>query len=285
MQVLENWWQQNLPIVEALAPDTDSPQARPRNVYVMRSQLMQSIEQTLSQQSLLTSFQVRGAFASYMDDLKFDFKSIAASGWGAALIPDEEILQSQFPEVLQAQEQAQTRLAELQALFAAADEEDFEDIEDTGVINSEQVKVLKTRLKEAKAQAKLCKRDPGLGDANHWQQQAAQIESQLARHQALEEEAKALKATIKGIEAKREELVQSARDKISVDEARAIIAERLKKQLLETYQAYLRAEQRACIGAIENLWCKYAVTAKQIDAERDAASRQLQAFLVELGYE
>jgi type I restriction enzyme M protein len=36
---------------------------------------------------------------------------------------------------------------------------------------------------------------------------------------------------------------------------------------------------------IENLWGKYAVTARQIEAERDAASAQLQAFLVELGYE
>jgi len=54
---------------------------------------------------------------------------------------------------------------------------------------------------------------------------------------------------------------------------------------MNTYQAYLRADQRVCIKAIENLWGKYAVTAKEIEAERDAASQQLQGFLVELGYE
>ena len=48
---------------------------------------------------------------------------------------------------------------------------------------------------------------------------------------------------------------------------------------------YLRADQRACVAAIENLWRKYAVTAKQIEAKRDAAAVQLQKFLVELGYE
>jgi hypothetical protein len=31
--------------------------------------------------------------------LKADLKSIAASGWGPELIPDDEILASQFPEV------------------------------------------------------------------------------------------------------------------------------------------------------------------------------------------
>jgi type I restriction enzyme M protein len=54
--------------------------------------------------------------------------------------------------------------------------------------------------------------------------------------------------------------------------------------LFDSYRHYLRADQRACIAAIENLWSKYAVTAKQIEAERDEAAQALQAFLVELGY-
>jgi type I restriction enzyme M protein len=285
MQILEAWWQANLPIVEALAPDAKNQLALKRNVYVMRSSLLASIEKTLADQNLLTPFQVRGAFANYVDMLKADFKSIAASGWGPELIPDEDILQSQFPEILEELEQAQTRLAELQALFTAADEEDFEDADDTGVMNSDQVKSLKARLKEAKGMAKLCKRDPNMGDAAQHQREAAQIEAQLQRHKLLEDEVKTLRATIKGIESKRDELVQSARAKISIDEARIIIISRLRKLLMNTYQTYLRADQRACIKAIENLWSKYAVTAKTIEAEHDAASQQMQAFLLELGYE
>ena len=284
-QTLEAWWQTNLPIVEALAPDAANQEARPRNVYVMRSGLLSSIEQALAGQQLLTPFQVRGAFANYVDLLKADFKSIAASGWGAELIPDEDILQSQFPQVLEELEQAQTRLAELLALFAAADEEEFEDSDDTGVMNSEQVKSLKASLKEAKGMAKLCKRDPNLGDWTKHQHQAEQIEAQLQRHKTLEDEVRTLRATIKGIEGKRDELVQSARAKISTDEARKVIIERLRQTLMNIYETYLRSHQRACIKAIENLWGKYAVTAKAIEAERDVATQQLQAFLVELGYE
>jgi len=347
MDILENWWKVNLSIVEALAPDVDNESDIPCNVYEMRSKLLQSIEQALASQSLLTSFQIRGAFASYVDDLKADFKSIAASGWGPNLIPDDEILQSQFPEVLQEQEQASARLAELQALFAAADEEDFEDTEDVGVLPGEEVKSKKEELKtfnaEWKAQLKTVKslasnvftelkaadklpkgykkgyyctegltqktcefgnglRIIELADQqehpNEWSQplqeavdqgqhafnMARQIESSLARHKALEDEIKELRATIKAIENKRDELVASAREKISIDNARIVIVGRLKQMLLDTYQGYLRAEQRACIKAVENLWSKYAVTAREIEAERDAASQQLQAFLVELGY-
>ncbi len=348
MATLETWWQANLPIVEALAPDAENQQARPRNVYVMRSSLLASIEQALAEQNLLTPFQVRGAFANYVDVLKADFKSIAASGWGAELIPDEDILQSQFPEILEEQEQAQTRLAELQALFAAADEEDFEDSDDTGVLPGDEVKNKKEDLKictaDWKAQLKQIKalagnifielkaadllpkgakkghycsegltaKDPQFSNgqrilelanqAGHTTEyaeplneaieqgqmayeRAQSITTSLERHKALEDEVKTLRATIKGIEGKRDELVQSARAKISTDEARSVIIERLRQLLMNTYHAYLRADQRACIKAIENLWSKYAVTAKTIEAERDAASQQLQAFMLELGYD
>lgn len=285
MQQLGAWWQQHLPIVEALAPDADNQHATQRNVYAVRAALLEGIERTFAGQHLLTRYQVRGAFANFYQALASDLKSIAASGWGPELIPDDDILQSQFPQVLAELEAQHARLAELQALFAAASEEEFEDTEDSGVLPAEEVKALKASLKDAKGQAKLAKRDPTLGDWKAHQAEADRIEAQLKRHKALEDEAKTLKAQIKTTTDKKDELVAQARQKISADEARVIIVERLGKVLFANYQHYLRADQRACVAAIENLWNKYAVTAKQIEAARDAAAKQLQKFLVELGYE
>ncbi|MEM8641061.1 MAG: N-6 DNA methylase [Cyanobacteria bacterium P01_G01_bin.54] len=348
MQTLAAWWQANVPIVAALAPDAANQNARPRNVYLLRRSLLSSITVALADQQLLTPFQVRGALAKYVEVLKADFKSIAASGWGAELIPDEEILLSQFPDILAELEQAQARLAALQALFAAADEEAFEDTDETGVLPSEAVKskkeALKTQTAAWKTQLKAVKhlasnlfaelkaagqlppgakkgfyctegfaqkdaqfsngdrilaRAAAVGHISDFtiplkeamaQGQAAydraeQITASLARHQTLEEEVKQLRASIKGIENNRDALVQSAREKISTAEARQVILERLRTTLMGIYAAYLRADQRACVRAIENLWEKYAVTAKEIEAQRDAAARELQAFLVELGYE
>ena len=285
MRQLAAWWDRHQAYVEGLAADPENQHEHAGNVYLMRRTLLAGIAEELAGQTLLTPFQVRGAFANYVDRLKADFKSIAASGWGAELIPDDEILQSQHPEVLAELDQSRSRLAELQALFAAADEEDFEDADDTGVMNSDQVKQLKADLKQAKGQAKLLKRDPNLGDWTEHQRKAAEIEAQLQRHKALDDEAKALKAAIKATEAKRDELVASARARISREEARILIVARLRQTLLDTYAIYLRAEQRACIHAIDNLWQKYAVTAHTIEAQRDAASQQLKAFLRELRYE
>jgi type I restriction enzyme M protein len=234
---------------------------------------------------LLTRYQIRGAFANYFKQLASDFKSIAASGWGPELIPDDDILQSQFPQVLAELETQHARLAELQALFAAASEEDFDDADDTGVLPAEQVKTLKADLKEARGLMKLAKRDLNFGDWDSHRLDAERLERQLARHKALEDEAKTLKATVKTTEATKTELVEQARQKISRDEARHVIIERLGQVLFNSYAQYLRADQRACVAAIENLWGKYAVTAKQIEAERDAAAAELQGYLVELGYE
>jgi type I restriction enzyme M protein len=155
LETLERWWQENLSLIEGLAADN----GKKGNVYELRRQLLASIAETFAEQILLTDHQIRGAFARYMDDLKADLKSIAASGWGAELIPDDDILQSQFPELLAEMEQKRLRLAELTALFAAADEEDYEDSEDTGVLPSDEVKALRAELKEANAQAKLAKKE------------------------------------------------------------------------------------------------------------------------------
>ncbi|MHB1203255.1 MAG: type I restriction-modification system subunit M [Acidithiobacillus sp.] len=302
LQTLEAWWTENLPLVEALAPSN----GQKGNVYELRRSLLATITDAfvpsgrdvgwvspegVPQQvaaevpALLSDHQIRGAFARYVDDLKADLKSIAASGWGPELIPDADILASQFPELLAEMEQKRLRLAELAALFAAADEEDYEDSDDSGVLPGDEVKRLKAELKEAKASAKLARKEGDKGELATYLAEADAIEKRLARHKALEDEAKQLKAELRATEKKQEELVAAAREKISTDQAKGVILERLHRLLVQTYEGYLRADQRACIAALENLHGKYAVTAKQIEAKRDEAAVKLKGFLVELGYE
>lgn len=348
MQELNDWWKDNLPIIESLAPDAENQTEFTGNVYAMRRELLRSIEDKFTSQDLLNKFQIRGAFANYVNILKADFKSIAASGWGPELIPDEEIIQSQFPEVLEELDNARLRITELQSMFAAADEEDYEDTEETGVLASENVKKMKEELKnknamwkenlknlkslcgdlytEIKSADKLPKGDKkgfycseGLTqneaqfengyriiqlakDAKHEsdfielineeikngkeaKEEAEFIERRLEKHKALEDEQKELRAKIKAIEKKRDELVEQARAKISNDEAREVIINRLGKLLLEIYNDYLKKDLRTCIAAIENLWNKYAITTKEIELSREEASIKLKEFLVELGYE
>lgn len=143
------WWQNNLSKLEALPEE--------QNVFELYRDFSQSIADNFSALGILDLHKSRGAFAAYWNSLETDLKSVAASGWNADLIPDAEILQSQFPEVLEDLANNEARREELEALFAQIDETEEEtdpfDWEDgNGVLPKEIVKELKTKHKTLKSE-------------------------------------------------------------------------------------------------------------------------------------
>jgi len=303
-KAISDWWKKNVGEIERL-PVT-------RNVFELRRHCIDSLAKAVTPQAILTTHQVRGAVASYIQGLESDLKSVAASGWGAELIPEEEILQSQFPDVLAQIENDRNRIAELEALFAAANQTEGEDEEadldnvdtESGVLPKALVKALKDErkllageVKEAKKKLKANKKaakqgsfldhddDDSEGDGlESWQRMQA-IDAQLVRHVELEGELKKRKANIREAEKQKDELVAAARAKISEAQAKGLILDRFQRLLAEQFDGYLRQYQRAFISSIENLWSKYAVTMKQILDGRDKEAAQLNAFMKELGYE
>ena len=309
-KAIDGWWKKNVAEIERL-PET-------KNVFELRRHCIDSLAKTLTPQGILTTHQVRGAVASYIKNLESDLKSVAASGWGAELIPEEQILQSQFPEVLAQIEKDRTRIAELEGLFAAANESEDEDLEnvdtENGVLPKALVKAIKDErktlagdvkgikklVKERRVDARRTERTGSLfGNSKEilteasdteedglakWQR-IQEIDEQLARHTTLEGELKKLKANIREVEKQKDEMIAAARAKINEDDAKRLILERFQRLLTEQFDGYLRQYQRAFIAAVENLWSKYAVNMKQILAERDQAAAQLDQFVEELGYE
>ena len=337
LMALDAWWTDKAPLVLQLAPE-DGGQG---NVYALRRALVADVAERFAGSTLLNPFQVRGAMARYVDDLKADFKSIAASGWGAELIPADEILESQFPELMAENAAKEARLEDLRGLFAAADAEEFEDEDETGVLPGEEVARLKETLKEARATLKTLARDAKAASQDLWTAlkgagvakadltlrgtltepdldgarliiataerrdadalfldpisrlveegapalaTMATAEAKLARHAALEEEAKRLKAELRQAEKTKDALVARARDAITSEAARDVLMARFHTLLVATYRRYLNADRRACIAAVENLHDKYATTLRQIGAARAAAARELEGHLETLGY-
>jgi type I restriction enzyme M protein len=333
MDRLGDWWTTIAPQMEMIAAGNGQAD----NVYALRRGLMANIAEAFADQVLLNPFQIRGGLARYVDSLKVDLKSIAASGWGAELIPDDEILQSEFPELIEELAIKRARIEEVQALFAAADEEGYEDEDDTGVLASTQVKTLKELIKAQgaalrtlvkaasgaapdlvaelrlpKGAAKLGKLgDPDFvavhalaaaakkaGNGSHFAapvralaergeaivETLADAEVRLARHKALDDEAKALKSDLRAAERRRETFVAAARAKITPEAARTQILLRFRTALFATYGAYLDENRRAVTAAIENLHDKYAVTVRDIERKRSDAAAELGEYLKALGY-
>jgi type I restriction enzyme M protein len=250
-----------------------------------------------------------------VDELETDFKSVAASEWNAELIPEDDILESQFPE-LQAESRAkQARKEELEALFAeVADLEESEWNEtDYEVIPKGRINEIKATIKQLNGQRKelekdvktlekrisAYRKDGNTAAITKLQQEIKQVQLQIVpltqaietaeagiqRHVDLENEVKACATLIRAIEQRKEELVEQAREQITADEAKQLIMDRWHTILHSTINNYLEVHTRQLQQAVEELHDKYTLTLTDILIERESFTRELNKFLEELGYE
>lgn len=301
------WWESRAEDFEGL-PNSG-------NAALLRKKVMPAIIAELSDLKALDEHEIRGAFAGFWDELKSEFKSVASSGWGPELIPEHDILQSQFPEVLEQMEADRNRIAELESHFDAAEAEDYEDEDETGILTKANIKELKARLKEIGANLKNNKKqlkefkaahkvlEDAHGDASEIEElkskinelhnekvpaaetKKQEIDAQLEKHNSLAKDLKELRASLKAAEAKKDTLVEAAREKISEPEAKALILERWLELLQTCYKNYVKAYVNEYIAAVQNLYSKYNITLKDILQARDNEAEQLNDFLKELGYE
>ena len=302
---LRAWWEENLPALEKLPSK--------RNVYELYSAFSDTIGTRIGKLGILDEFESHGAFASYWASLFTDLRSVSASGWNAELIPDEEILQSQFPEVLKELRDNEARRDELDALFkevneldeGAWSEEDYEVLPKEELANAKasikalggELKELENQIKNDERRVKALKKASESPKAiekeiatieprvDELRSRIAEEEKRIERHAELDAELKSCKKIIKEIKERKELLVEEARTKIGDEEAKELILARWERTLYATVEEYLAQYSSGLRSRVENLWEKYNQPLHSILKERDEASKELAGYLKELGYE
>jgi type I restriction enzyme M protein len=297
--------EENLPLLEAL-PEK-------HNVYDLYHTFSATIVVRISKLGILDEFKSRGAFASYWDSIFIDLCSVSASRWNAELIPDEEILGSQFPEVLKELRDNEARRNELDSMFKEVNEleegvwseEDYEvypkaelaeakaqikalggelkEIERDIKNKSKQIKALKKASESyEKVEAEIAALTP---KAKELEESMAEEKKRISRHVELEAELRAARKRIKEIKEWKGKLVEEARKKIDEKEAKQLILTRWEITLYTTIEEYLAQYSRTLRSSLENLWEKYHQPLYCILKEREDASNELTVYLEELGYE
>jgi hypothetical protein len=76
-----------------------------------------------------------------------------------------------------------------------------------------------------------------------------------------------------------------ARAELTAVQERDLVLHLAKNDVLAHLNAYVTAHRQQIIAALEIWWDKYAVPLHQIEADRNASTEQLAAFLKDLGYE
>ena len=287
------------------ASDADLDSLHGGSLFDFNNNLTDRFVATLTSLNVLDKYQIRGSFAHFSDTLKSDFRSVQSSGWTAELIPDNELIANEFPEVLSDLKRLENRRDELDAKFAEIAEMDPEewDAEQYEVMPKSVISDIKAEIKELKAQKReLSKQQKALekrrklgesvvdeaaryaADIAALDKQIAEKESGIAHHVTLENELKECRKQIREIEQNKEKLADKAREQISDDDARRLITQRWLVTLHDNIAVYLEAHARRLQQSVELLHDKYSVTLQNLIEERDEATKVLDDYLKELGY-
>jgi type I restriction enzyme M protein len=92
------------------------------------------------------------------------------------------------------------------------------------------------------------------------------------------------KATLEVRLSRIDRLLAAIGGQMSEEEAKLLILKKLYDLANKELQRYLNAEKRALVKIIENLWDKYAVSSRVLEAEREKTLAALNGFLAGLGY-
>jgi len=163
------------------------------------------------------------------------------------------------------------------------------------------IKGIEKRIKEARAALKQktgelehklrLKRLGGDGFKAESQEMLVQIDGQLDRldptNKAEKKKINALKkdkARLEGRIAQTDTRLDEIGGQIGPEEARQLILEKLYNIAAKELERYLNVEKRALIQGVEHLWDKYAVSCRELEAEREKTLEDLDKFLGSLGY-
>ena len=92
------------------------------------------------------------------------------------------------------------------------------------------------------------------------------------------------RAVIQGRLAETDRLMTTIGSQLTEAEARQLILQKLYDIAQAELTRYLNAERRILLAALENLWDKYAVSSRQLEAQRSQTLTELNQFLVKLSY-
>lgn len=163
------------------------------------------------------------------------------------------------------------------------------------------ITALEQRIKESKAELKKLtdelehklqlKRLGGEEFKAESKQLLAQVETRLA---ALDEGKKEDKKQITGLQkdktalqarmVKTDALLASIGGQLTETEAKTLILKKIYDLANQELNRYLNAEKRVLAQVVENLWDKYSVSSRVLEAERTANLNVLDGFLAGLGY-
>jgi len=115
-------------------------------------------------------------------------------------------------------------------------------------------------------------------------EEAETIDAMLAPYEAIKEELKEARATLRRLKAAFVERLTAARAELDDDDCRELVLDIDRERLLDRLERARVRRVGALVADLERLWDKYRVSLKKIERCRADATTRLDSYLLELGY-
>lgn len=252
-----------------------------------RKSFQKQLLEALSPAGVLDEFQIAGIFVNWWETVRYDLKTLVATGWSESLLPDEYLLQSFFQKELKSIEELESRVGELDAeLTELLEETELEP--ETDEEGKEKALTAAQALKALKQEvAAIFDREPA--EADKLRALAESIEQKDRDLRAAKSDLNKETVTLFGKldkdgNIKVRGLIHEKRESLKEDEAKSLILKKLHDLVANELERYLKAQLREVVSIFEVLWEKYQISLQQINSGRKQSLTKLNSALKELGY-
>lgn len=281
---LNEWWTEVKSEIEGFYGNN--------NLWNFRKSAIKRLKEKFESLDLLDEFKIAGIFVNWWEELKYDFKTIVSAGWSKNLIDDESIEDKFFSKELEDIEGLESKAAEVEGelneLFEEVEEWDEEEqgnktankvisylrdtIKDLEIVNNESARKEIINMKQL------------MDKADKKYKEVSKVKKILKNmKEELEGITKKVQKTKEEIKIKKGK-VDFKRDSLTEEETKKLLLERFYELISKQLEKYLNGEKRELIKIFENLWDKYTVSPKSLNAERDEKVKKMDEFLKGLGY-
>jgi len=253
-----------------------------------RKSFQKQLLEALAPAGVLDEFQIAGIFVNWWETVRYDLKTLVATGWSESLLPDEYLLGAYFQKELKRMEDLESRAGELDAeLTELLEESELES--ETDEEGKEKAPTAAQAIKALKEEsASIADRE--LAEANRMLALAEAIAQKDKDLRAAKSDLNKETVTLFGKldkdgNIKTRGLIHEKRERLTESESKLLILKKFHDLVANELERYVRSQIIGIVRVFEDLWDKYVVSLQEMSSTREAVSIRLKAYLSELSYE
>ena len=240
-----------------------------KKLFELRKKGISSLREKFKSNGTLSDFQIIGVFANFWENLRYDYKTLEASGWSASLIDSKEIKKAHMQEEIKSIEKERFKLIDLESEL-----DDFQTPQEESEDEVVRDKEIKERLGQLKGiEDKVAKKE---------------IEELKKEDKKIKDKKKEVKEQISSIAKKEKELdlkVEDYRTKLSDEQSKKLILEKFYNEIMNILNDYVSEIEQQVVDEILNQYEKYSTTLSTLKNRKSVNESELASVLGALGYE